>query len=483
MIVDGDDGEADGFGEDSDDDDDELERIFQASRPARAHGEQQDDMNMVGGRVVLTKLGSFPDECLLAVMMRIQCPRAVSMTAAVCKRFYTISRTERLWEFLFDDRFGNVDECRPNEHPLSVGLPQREGGWKDLVKRWAGVEKNWKTGATSVRSLEGHSGGVCSCQLKAGTLVTAGEDATVKWWDVDTLNCVWSEAKAHKGPIWCIKVEGDRVVTSSSDGSVKLWQFSADCADTLLSSPMQCARTFRGHLKGEVWCCDIDARNNNVFSGGRDGTCQVFDIETGANYLSLKKHTDSVFSLKAGGGLSREADEGFGVPNMVHTVLSGSGDCNFCVWDLRCAKSPCLQVPHEQPVFCTDCVPDQGLILTGCGDGKLRRFDLRAGKCRAALEGHRDSVWDLAYNSLARRVVTASVDRTVRIWDLLAERCDVVLECHLEPTMAVQADALRVVSGDSAGWMFMWDFGAEELKRGDCEYESLMSYVGPVCDV
>eukprot|EP00283_Hemiselmis_rufescens_P003360 CAMPEP_0173420018 /NCGR_PEP_ID=MMETSP1357-20121228/1658_1 /TAXON_ID=77926 /ORGANISM="Hemiselmis rufescens, Strain PCC563" /LENGTH=104 /DNA_ID=CAMNT_0014382761 /DNA_START=152 /DNA_END=463 /DNA_ORIENTATION=- len=84
----------------------------------------------------------------------------------------------------------------------------------------------------------------------------------------------------------------------------------------------------------------------------------------------------------------------------------------------------------------------------GWGAEKVRSQER---KLQAVLEGHGDAIWDLCYNSLERRVVTASVDRTVRIWDLLGEKCDVVLECHLEPVMAVQCDALRVVSGDTGG--------------------------------
>ena len=335
--------------DEGEDDDDELERIFQATRPSRL----EEAEGGTSGRMRLrAHLGSVPDECLVAILSRIKSPRVVGMAAAVCKRFRALCSGEKLWQAIFDNRFGKVEDCRSNEHPLSAGLPIREGGWREMIKRWSGVEKNWKVAATSVRSLEGHSGGVCSCQLKAGTLVTAGEDATIKWWDMDTLNCVWSENKAHSGPIWCLRVEGDRVLTSSSDGLVKLWTFSADCADSLLSSPMQCCKSFRGHSRGEVWCCDLDVRNDNVFSGGRDGTCRVFDIETGANYLTLKKHTDSIFALKAGGSMSGESD-------MEHTVLSGGGDCFLHVWDLRCAKDPCMTIPHEQPVFCTDCVPDQ----------------------------------------------------------------------------------------------------------------------------
>jgi hypothetical protein len=43
--------------------------------------------------------------------------------------------------------------------------------------------------------------------------------------------------------------------------------------------------------------------------------------------------------------------------------------------------------------------------------------------------------------------------------------------------MAVHADASRVISGDSGGWLFLWDF---EGDRNDCEYSALMSHVGPM---
>ncbi|KAJ1495323.1 hypothetical protein T484DRAFT_1762996 [Baffinella frigidus] len=91
----------------------------------------------------------------------------------------------------------------------------------------------------------------------AGMLMSAGEDGTIKWWDVISQNLVWTELQAHRGPIWDVKADvgagshrkGEHLFTVSSDSTIKV---------------------LRGHRPGsEVWCVDVDA--SNIFSGGRDG--------------------------------------------------------------------------------------------------------------------------------------------------------------------------------------------------------------------
>jgi WD40 repeat protein len=131
------------------------------------------------------------------------------------------------------------------------------------------------------------------------------------------------------------------------------------------------------------------------------------------------------------------------------------------------------------------------------------------------LRGHKDAVWALRYNRLARRAVTGSVDCSARVWDGYAGAdasasagvdpdaggggggaCLAELQCHMEPVMSLDADAGRAVSGDSAGWIFLWDFEAgaadggtdgdgdgcegDDGRSGGCEYRALMSHCGPM---
>ena len=73
----------------------------------------------------------------------------------------------------------------------------------------------------------------------------------------------------------------------------------------------------------------------------------------------------------------------------------------------------------------------------------------------------------MRYNRLARRVVSAAVDTAVRVWDTLAPAPATCLRRHLEPVMALATDPARVVSADSGGWVFLWDFQAPPGADGD----------------
>ncbi len=46
--------------------------------------------------------------------------------------------------------------------------------------------------------------------------------------------------------------------------------------------------------------------------------------------------------------------------------------------------------------------------------------------------------------------------------------------------MSLTADARRMVSGDSGGWLFVWDFQREGRGAHEDDYAALMSHVGPI---
>ena len=48
--------------------------------------------------------------------------------------------------------------------------------------------------------------------------------------------------------------------------------------------------------------------------------------------------------------------------------------------------------------------------------------------------------------------------RGAQVWDGFDGDCVAQLHCHLEPVMSLAVDAGRLASGDSAGWIFLWDF-------------------------
>lgn len=246
---------------------------------------------------------------------------------------------------------------------------------------------------------------------------------------------------------------------------LKVWHCGKQHADDSdwTHAPMQCQLVLRGHRQGEVWTCDMTC--DSIFSGGRDAIAKVWDRETGANYLNLASHTSSVFKILGAVG-----------PAGAHSVLTCGGDGVVFFWDMRTGK-PCLTLQGDgQPIFCADVVDDHAVILAG-GDSRAARYDLRSGRNVHTFLGHTDSIWDLHCNTLSNRLVTVGTDCSVRVWDNLSGENVSTHRCHLEPVGAVACDASRIVSGDAAGWIFIWDFNNE---GATCEYVQLMRHVGPI---
>jgi len=194
-------GQPEGGASDSDSElDDELESIFLL---AGSHGRGAAPMKR--GRDAQGALQTMPDEVVLQVLMRVACAATVCRCAQVCRKFkdLVMATGQPLWRRLFFDRWGSADDCRAFEHPLSShsGSDGSHGWWKEAYRKWFHVDQNWKKGLCSVNSLEGHVGSVCGCVLMGDTLVTVGEDASVKWWDLKARSCNFSLERAHLGTL------------------------------------------------------------------------------------------------------------------------------------------------------------------------------------------------------------------------------------------------------------------------------------------
>ena len=177
--------------------DDELESIF---RQTGAH----ECCPVAGERAARRALHTLPDEVLGHVLQRAACAADVCRCAQVCRKFWVLCAASgpQLWRRLFFDQWGAADDCRAFEHPLSSRPRDYDGPhgwWKEAFRKWSAVDQNWKRGLCSVNSLEGHVGSVCGCVLMEDTLVTVGEDSSVKWWDLQSRCCNFSLERAHLG--------------------------------------------------------------------------------------------------------------------------------------------------------------------------------------------------------------------------------------------------------------------------------------------
>ena len=180
------------LGDDSDLDD-ELESIFHHHRKGDPHSSSANQER--------SEIHTLPDEIIVQVLQRVTEATAVCRAAQTCRTLRVLCAPGALWRRLFQVRWGDAEECRPCEHPLcfrSNADHDSRTHWKEAYIKWHAVDQNWKTGSCSVNSLEGHVGSVCACAITGeNTLVTVGEDSSIKWWDLAVMRCNFSLDKAH----------------------------------------------------------------------------------------------------------------------------------------------------------------------------------------------------------------------------------------------------------------------------------------------
>jgi hypothetical protein len=152
----------------------------------------------------------------------------------------------------------------------------------------------------------GHAKAVKSLVLanKSTTLYSAGSDAVIKEWDVESQK-VLNEAK-DKGEINSICLQDNMLFSGSNDKTVKIWD----------TRSYKCIATLTAHSRA-VKCLYV--LGNYLFSGSNDQQVLVWSLQTNSVLTNLQGHEGWIKSLT--GNKS--------------TLFSGSHDETIRVWDLN----------------------------------------------------------------------------------------------------------------------------------------------------
>jgi WD40 repeat protein len=332
----------------------------------------------------------------------------------------------------------------------------------------------WATGSQTSRALEAtlteHTGPVravaCTTMQGRPVAVTAGDDLTVRVWDLIT-GTQYAKLTGHTSAVLavaCATVEGCPVavtIESDNDGVARVWDLSTGNQRAVLTGHTGTARA--------VACTTLDGCPVAVTTG-YDRAVRVWDLTTGTPRGALVGHTGLVLGVAC-----------TAVDDSQVVVTVGNGPVAR-VWDLAAGTQHAELTGHVGPVLEVACATVEGkpVAVTSGRDGTVRVWDLDTGKQRAALIGHTGMVDALACSTLDGQsiAVTGGRDGTVRTWDL-ATGIQIALTGHTETVRAVacttvQGRPIAVTTGHS-GMVQMWDLSADAQRAA-----ALAGHVGVV---
>ncbi|XP_051236269.1 guanine nucleotide-binding protein subunit beta-5b [Dicentrarchus labrax] len=292
---------------------------------------------------------------------------------------------------------------------LKKKLEEERGKLNDIELHQV-AEKVEMLGALSIKTkrlLKGHGNKVLCmdwCKDKR-RLVSSSQDGKVIVWDAFTLNkehgvtlpCTWVMACAY-APSGCA------VACGGLDNKCSVFPLSLDKNENL-SAKKKAVAMHTNYVSG----CTFTNSDMQLLTSSGDGTCALWDVESGQLLQSFHGHTADVLSLDLA-----PSETG-------NTFVSGGSDKKANVWDMRSGQNIQSFESHESDINCVKYYPSGDAFASASDDSTCRFYDLRADREVAVYQ--KDSVIFGASTvdfSLSGRLLFAGYnDYTINVWDVL----------------------------------------------------------------
>ena len=244
--------------------------------------------------------------------------------------------------------------------PRSSSPPTITRPWKDVYSERLTIERNWRRGRCTVRTLKGHTDGVMCLQFSETlqhpsfpVLITGSYDRTARVWNLETgteVRCL----RGHSRAVRALQFDEAKLITGSMDHTMRVWNWRSG----------KCIRTLEGHTEGVV-CLNFDS--NVLASGSVDTTVKVWNFRTGECF-TLRGHRDWVNAVQL---WDSNPDSG------------SSGSCSTPMFESAAVSND----PSSAPTI------DPGkMLFSASDDGSIRLWDLTERSCVRVFLGHAGQV-------------------------------------------------------------------------------------------
>lgn len=264
-------------------------------------------------------------------------------------------------------------------------------------------------------------------------LATAGNDKTIKLWDVDAgyAAATWP---GHRYAITALAYSpnGNRLASVAIDGSVRLWDSHSGKPQGILAASsyplfavafapdgktlaaagkdravslwdvktQRRVRLLEGH-EADVYALAFAPDGKTLASAGADRVIRFWDTASGEQRARLTGHKDRVSAL----AFSPDGK----------WLLSGDSGHVIRIWETEAAILSRTVTELSHPVLALVYGPNGAWFAVGTTDNRIYVFDAAVARPILMLDGHQDHVQALAVSANGT-LASASRDRTVKLW-------------------------------------------------------------------
>nr|XP_023672959.1 guanine nucleotide-binding protein subunit beta-5a-like [Paramormyrops kingsleyae] len=213
--------------------------------------------------------------------------------------------------------------------------------------------------------------------------------------------------KGHGNKVLCMDWCRDkrRIVSSSQDGKVIVWDAFSTNKEHAVTMPCTW-----------VMACAYAPSGCAVACGGLDNKCSVYPLSLDKNEnLAAKKKSVAMHTNYLSACCFTNSDM---------QILTSSGDGTCALWDVDSGQLLQSFHGHGADVLCLDLAPSEtgNTFVSGGCDKKANVWDLRSGQCIQTFETHESDINSVRYYPSGDAFASGSDDATCRLFDLRADR-------------------------------------------------------------
>ena len=233
----------------------------------------------------------------------------------------------------------------------------------------------------------------------SGTLLTAGRDGALRYWDVAKPTKARRELKVAGSVPFSARINNSNperwVVMGDERGNLVAW-------DNTQGRIITQGKFHEGPVHAAAY---QPGGGGTYFSAGADGNIRVRLAEGQRYTVKAHEKTLRVAAYSHSGRL----------------IYSAGDDRKVKVWPadtIQEAKPEGVLEGHLKYILAADMTPSETLLATGGGDKVINLWDVVTKKLVGRLKGHTSDVEAISFAPNGKFIVSASEDQSVRIWSV-----------------------------------------------------------------